>query len=73
MEEYIVSVEKISTLSTDVIACIGYFDGFHIGHQTLFNKTIALAKHKNLKSALITFDPDPWVVLKGLQDRKSTV
>jgi len=68
MEEYIVSVEKISTLSTDVIACIGYFDGFHIGHQTLFNKTIALAKHKNLKSALITFDPDPWVVLKGLHN-----
>jgi len=68
MEEYIVSVEKSSSLSTNVVGCIGYFDGFHIGHQTLFNKTIALAKHKNLKSALITFDPDPWVVLKGLHN-----
>jgi len=68
MEEYIVSVGKNSSLSTNVVGCIGYFDGFHIGHQTLFNKTIALAKHKNLKSALITFDPDPWVVLKGLHN-----
>lgn len=68
MEEYIVSVGKSSSLSTNVVGCIGYFDGFHIGHQTLFNKTIALAKHKNLKSALITFDPDPWVVLKGLHN-----
>jgi len=68
MEEYIVSVGNISTLKEYVVGCIGYFDGFHIGHQTLFNKTIALAKHKNLKSALITFDPDPWVVLKGLHN-----
>jgi riboflavin kinase/FMN adenylyltransferase len=68
MEEIVISVGKINSLSTQVIGCIGYFDGFHIGHQTLFNKTIALAKHKNLKSALITFDPDPWVVLKGLHN-----
>jgi len=68
MEEYILSVGKSDVLSTSVVGCIGYFDGFHIGHQTLFNKTIALAKHKNLKSALITFDPDPWVVLKGLHN-----
>jgi riboflavin kinase/FMN adenylyltransferase len=68
MEEFIVTTEKNSSLKDQVVACIGYFDGFHIGHQTLFNKTIALAKSKNLKSALITFDPDPWVVLKGLHN-----
>lgn len=63
----------ISTTTTHVseepiVACIGYFDGFHLGHQTLFNKTIALAKTKNAKSAIITFDPDPWVILKGLHN-----
>ena len=60
-------------------ACIGYFDGFHLGHQSLFNKTLNIAKSKSLKSAIISFDPDPWVVLHGvpnanhlttLQDRK---
>jgi riboflavin kinase/FMN adenylyltransferase len=68
MEEYVVTSEINANIKEPVVACIGYFDGFHIGHQTLFNKTLALAKHKNLKSALITFDPDPWVVLKGLHN-----
>jgi riboflavin kinase / FMN adenylyltransferase len=47
-------------------ACIGYFDGFHLGHQTLFNKTLTIAKQKSIKSAIISFDPDPWVVLHGV-------
>lgn len=51
-----------------IVACIGYFDGFHIGHQTLFNKTLSLAKTLKARSAIITFDPDPWVILKGLHN-----
>ena len=47
-------------------ACIGYFDGFHLGHQSLFNKTLTIAKQNSLKSALISFDPDPWVILHGV-------
>lgn len=47
-------------------ACIGYFDGFHLGHQSLFNKTLTIAKLKSIKSAMISFDPDPWVVLHGV-------
>ena len=41
------------------IACIGCFDGVHRGHQELINKTVKLAKEKNLKPMVITFDPDP--------------
>lgn len=50
----------------EVVACIGYFDGLHIGHQALMNKTLALAKAKSLKSAMITFSKDPWIVIKHL-------
>ena len=46
-----------------IAACIGYFDGLHLGHQTLFNETFKIAKEKNTSSALITFEPDPWMVL----------
>ena len=46
-----------------IAACIGYFDGLHLGHQTLFNETFRIAKENNLSSALITFEPDPWMVL----------
>ncbi|KAF0226539.1 MAG: riboflavin kinase/FMN adenylyltransferase [Erysipelotrichaceae bacterium] len=68
MKEYVITTEKDSIKEQKIVGCIGYFDGFHIGHQTLFNKTLAIAKQKNLKSALITFDPDPWVILKGLHN-----
>ncbi|MEG0176281.1 bifunctional riboflavin kinase/FAD synthetase [Anaerorhabdus sp.] len=67
-------VDKISINSTKIdapiVACIGYFDGLHLGHRALINKTIELAKEKNVESALITFSPDPWVTIKGLQNVK---
>ncbi len=47
-------------------ACIGYFDGFHIGHMGLVDETLDIARRKGIKSAVITFDPDPWVVLKKI-------
>lgn len=45
------------------VACIGYFDGVHKGHQLLINETVKIAKQKNLKAYLITFDPDPTIVI----------
>ncbi len=44
------------------VACIGYFDGMHKGHQELLNLSLKIAKKKKMKSAVITFDPDPWSV-----------
>lgn len=43
----------------DSVCAIGVFDGFHLGHKFLINKTIQIAKEKNLNSAVITFDIDP--------------
>jgi riboflavin kinase/FMN adenylyltransferase len=51
-------------------ACIGYFDGMHRGHQALIAETVAMAKEKDAETAMITFDPDPWVTIKGLQNVK---
>ena len=42
----------------------------HRGHQALIKETVAMAKEKQCETALITFDPDPWVTIKGLQDVK---
>jgi riboflavin kinase/FMN adenylyltransferase len=49
-------------------ACIGYFDGFHVGHMALVNTTLEIARKKGVKSAVITFDPDPWVVIKHIEN-----
>lgn len=63
LNEPIKSVGKLS-------ACIGYFDGLHKGHQQLVNKAIKNAKENNCLSCLITFDPDPVVIVKNLDFRK---
>lgn len=51
-----------------MVACIGYFDGLHLGHQALIHQTIALSKQLGCESALITFDPDPWVTIRHLKE-----
>jgi len=45
------------------IACIGFFDGVHKGHQELIHTTIKKAKEEGLLAACITFHKDPWHVL----------
>lgn len=51
-------------------ACIGYFDGLHRGHQQLLAKTVKLSHKYGCETGMITFDPDPWVVIKGMQNVK---
>ncbi|MFW5432595.1 MAG: bifunctional riboflavin kinase/FAD synthetase [Methylophilaceae bacterium] len=48
-------------LSSDLphALAIGNFDGLHLGHQALLAKTVAVAKQKQLKPAVMTFDPHP--------------
>lgn len=43
-------------------ACIGNFDGVHLGHQQLIRHVLDYAEKTGLDSAVITFDPDPVTV-----------
>lgn len=61
---------QVRKIPVPMVACIGYFDGMHLGHQALIKKTIEVAKELDVESALITFDPDPWVTLKNLENVK---
>ncbi len=65
-----ISCERRNTRRIPLCACIGYFDGMHRGHQALIRETVAMAKRNHCESALITFDPDPWVTLHDLTDVK---
>ena len=48
-------------------ACIGYFDGLHLGHQELIKKVKQRSAYYNLPSILISFNPDPLDVIKGIE------
>jgi riboflavin kinase / FMN adenylyltransferase len=51
--------------SRDTALAIGNFDGVHRGHQALVAHTLGLGRQHGLRTAVMTFDPHPAVVLGG--------
>jgi len=41
------------------VLALGNFDGFHLGHQAVVNRAIALGFHKRAPIVVATFDPHP--------------
>lgn len=49
------------------VVTIGVFDGVHLGHQALLDKTKEISQLYSLESTVLTFDPHPMSVVRGLQ------
>ncbi len=49
---------------------IGYFDGLHRGHQALFMKIKEYASNNQIKSAVMTFAPNPLVTLGKMKEER---
>ncbi|WP_033543836.1 riboflavin biosynthesis protein RibF [Planococcus sp. CAU13] len=47
---------------------IGFFDGVHKGHQKVIGEAIGKARELGVKSAVMTFDPHPSLVLGGRKE-----
>ncbi|ETP68762.1 riboflavin biosynthesis protein RibF [Planococcus glaciei CHR43] len=47
---------------------LGFFDGVHKGHQRVIGEAIAQAEKRQVKSAVMTFDPHPSLVLGGRKE-----
>jgi len=52
------SLKKIYTLKNSVVSIV-MFDGVHLGHTSVINRVIAIAKEKRIKSIIITFSNSP--------------
>lgn len=66
IETLYIDEKSIIDTQPNTIACIGYFDGLHIGHQQLLLKARTQAKQLGYQSAMITFDPDPLLIVKDM-------
>lgn len=69
-QRFIHQLAQLNLRKEKSVACIGFFDGVHLGHQALINKTKQRAEELDLPTMLITFDPDPWSVIHGKQNVK---
>lgn len=47
---------------------LGFFDGVHKGHQRVIGEAVDYAKQHHVKSAVMTFDPHPSLVLGGRKE-----
>ncbi|MBU8877878.1 bifunctional riboflavin kinase/FAD synthetase [Bacillus sp. FJAT-29790] len=47
----------------ELAMALGYFDGVHLGHQKVILQAKKIAGEKGIKSAVMTFDPHPSVIL----------
>ena len=45
------------------VACVGTFDGVHLGHQAVIREAVAEARAKELPCVLVTFDRHPAAIL----------
>ncbi|XDD50805.1 bifunctional riboflavin kinase/FAD synthetase [Leptospira sp. WS92.C1] len=59
-----------SILSPCVVT-LGNFDGIHLGHQALLDRVRNLSKETGLASCVVTYDPNPAIVLGKNPDMKS--
>ncbi|MCL2097205.1 MAG: bifunctional riboflavin kinase/FAD synthetase [Bacteroidales bacterium] len=46
-----------------IVATTGFFDGVHIGHQSVLNKVLSTAEAQGKENAVITFWPHPRTIL----------
>lgn len=60
-------LNKPTIFDEDITACIGYFDGLHLGHQKLISQVVAHAKADGSVPSLITFEPDPWTIIHHME------
>ena len=53
-----IKLEEYSESKPSVVT-VGSFDGIHLGHMKLIEKTISISKEEGLKSIILTFNPHP--------------
>jgi riboflavin kinase/FMN adenylyltransferase len=52
------------------VMAIGFFDGVHLGHQSLLQQAKTIAKKEGVKFTVMTFDPHPHEIIKHETDRR---
>lgn len=64
------SLDKPFGIQEPHVMALGFFDGVHLGHQYLLQQAKKIAKKKNLKFTVMTFDPHPSEIIKCETDRR---
>lgn len=53
----------------NLVLILGFFDGFHLGHQKVITSAVNYAKLNGLKTAILTFKKHPLCVIKNIKPK----
>ena len=56
-------LDHLTSPAEGSVVTIGFFDGVHLGHRAVLDRTVARARERGLPSTAITFDRHPREVL----------
>jgi riboflavin kinase/FMN adenylyltransferase len=45
------------------VVTVGFFDGVHLGHRAVFDRTVEAARERGVRSVAVTFDRHPREIL----------
>jgi len=69
----VVYIEKYEKFNLENLTiALGYFDGIHIAHKKLLNKTLEIASSTNTKSAILTFNMSAYDFINKLNSEHLT-
>jgi riboflavin kinase/FMN adenylyltransferase len=63
-----INLDNIESLPEGTALCLGYFDGIHVGHQTLINRAV----QENAKTAVMTFNCSPKLFISDSKNHVLT-
>jgi len=62
--------DEVKDIQSSAVA-LGFFDGFHLGHQAILDETLKQAQQWGVSPILLTFDRHPWEILFPERQRES--
>lgn len=65
MQVHYLEPDESYIFNEDLCLAIGFFDGLHLGHQSLISEVKRISKEKNLIPAVMCFNEHPLKVLKA--------
>ena len=66
-------IESLPVAAPATAVTVGFFDGVHLGHQSVFSRTVEVARAEGLTPVAVTFDRHPREILTpGREPRQLT-
>lgn len=60
--------DKQKIVDEEIVLILGFFDGVHLAHQELIKEGVRIARERNLKAALMTFNRRPKIVYEKIPE-----